>query len=81
MSSPLGEHSWHVSCAPLDRSVNVGVLHNPSFVCPLNPDLLDLIERALVTGVVVELDGAQAFVCGHELPIFEHAAGIYIGRV
>ena len=59
----------------------MGVLHNPSFVCPLNPDLLDLIERALVTGAVVELDGARAFVCGHALRIFEHAAGIHIGRV
>jgi len=29
-------------------------LHNLSFVCPLNPDPLALIERDPITGAVVE---------------------------
>src|SRR2546423_10838919 len=47
---------------------------------PLNNDPLDLIEGDLVTGAVVEFGRARAFVCGHELRIFERAAGIHVGR-
>ena len=43
-------------------------------VLPLNPDPLDLIERDLVAGTIVELGGSWAFMRGHELCIFERAA-------
>ena len=46
----------------------------------LNNDPLNLIECDLVTGAVVELGRARTFVCGHELRIFEGAAGVHIGR-
>src|SRR5690348_15274723 len=44
-----------------------------------NLDPLDLIERDLVAGAVVELGGARAFVRGHGLGVFESAAGFEIG--
>src|SRR5216684_1608722 len=47
---------------------------------PLNNDPLDLIEGDLVTGAVVEFSRARAFVCGHELRIFEGAPGVHVSR-
>ena len=46
---------------------------------PLNPDPLDLVERDLVTGAVIKLGGAWAFMRGHELRVFERTAGVHIG--
>jgi hypothetical protein len=46
---------------------------------PLNCDPLDLIERDLIAGAVVELGRARAFVCCHGLGILERAAGLEIG--
>jgi hypothetical protein len=47
---------------------------------PLNSDLLDLIERNLVIGTIVELGGAGTLVGGHGLGVFERAAVVEIGR-
>jgi hypothetical protein len=44
-----------------------------------NRNPFDLIERDLITGTVVQLGGARAFVRGHELGVFECAAGFEIG--
>ena len=44
-----------------------------------NRDPLDLIERDLVPGAIVELGGARAFVRRHCLRIFQRAALIEIG--
>lgn len=40
---------------------------------------LDLVERDLITGPVIELRRARAFVCGHGMGIFEHPAGLEVG--
>jgi hypothetical protein len=45
----------------------------------LNRNALDLIERDLVTGAIVELGGARALVRGHGLGVFKRAAGLEIG--
>jgi hypothetical protein len=45
----------------------------------LNRNALDLIERDLIAGAVVELGGARAFMRGHSLGVFERAAGLEIG--
>jgi len=49
-------------------------LSEVSYIDPLN-----LIERDLVTGAVVQLGCARAFVRGHSLGIFERAAGLEVG--
>src|SRR5215813_11811523 len=46
---------------------------------PLNPDPLDLIECDLVTGAVIELGSAGAFVRRHALGVFQRAAGVHVG--
>ena len=45
-----------------------------------NRNSFHLVERDLVAGAVVELGGARAFVRGHELGVFERAAGFEVGR-
>ncbi len=45
----------------------------------LNSDLLDLVERDLVVGAVVELGGAGTLVGGHGLRVLEGAAIVEIG--
>ena len=47
---------------------------------PLNRDPLNLIERDLIAGAIVELGGARAFVRGHGLRVLERPAGLEIGR-
>jgi hypothetical protein len=42
-------------------------------------DLLDLVERDLVAGAVVELGRARALVRGHRLGVFERAAALEVG--
>jgi hypothetical protein len=45
----------------------------------LNRNPLDLVERDFVTGPIVELGGARAFVRGHGLGVFERAASLEVG--
>src|SRR5690349_16146847 len=56
------------------------------FECPFytlaasNRNPLDLIERDLVAGPVVELRRARTLMRSHRLRVFERAAGLEIGR-
>src|ERR1700722_15909069 len=45
-----------------------------------NRDPLDLIERNLIAGAIIELGRARAFVRRHRLSILQSAAGFKIGR-
>src|SRR5580704_14029250 len=45
-----------------------------------NRNPLDLIEGNLISSPIIELGGARAFVRGHELGVFERAAGFEVGR-
>jgi hypothetical protein len=61
------ERHSHRRSRPLAGPVKTG--HRSS-----NRNSLDLIERDLVTGAIIELGGAGAFVRRHSLGIFESAA-------
>jgi hypothetical protein len=45
-----------------------------------NRNPLDLIERDLIAGAIIELRCARAFVRSHELRVFQCAAGLQVGR-
>src|SRR5271166_6760321 len=45
---------------------------------PSNRNALDLIERDLISGAVIQLRGARALVCGHKLRVFQRAAVVEI---
>jgi hypothetical protein len=44
-----------------------------------NRNALDLIEGDLIACAVIELGGARTFMRGHELGVFERAAGFEVG--
>jgi hypothetical protein len=46
---------------------------------PSNSDSYHLIEGNLITGAIVKLGGARAFIRRHGLGVFERTAGLEIG--
>jgi len=46
--------------------------------CGSDSDLLDLIERELIVGAIVELGGAWTLVCSHGLGVLQRTAVIQV---
>ena len=71
-----GQHAINITlvCPVLDaerRSQRVAHLSRSQRVAHLNRDPLDLIERDLIAGAIIELRGARAFMRRHRLCILQ----------